>query len=123
MRPRLLILAMTVACSREQPRQEDTTAQAFPDLPADSMVLRMGDSAEIWFVTSMLDTGATGAPCYERTLEIRRGGRRTPVPLLYTMGELEVMDDTTVRASLMRDCAPYDTYLVNTKTGQPRRAN
>jgi hypothetical protein len=70
----------------------------------------------------MPDTAVNGETCSTRTLEIRRGSSRTPVPLLYTMGAVEAVDDTTVRAALVRDCATHDTYLVNTKTGQPRRA-
>ena len=119
MKRRLLLLALVSACSREQAGHEPAAAL---DRQPDSLVLRMPDSAEVWMVGSMLDTGGTGSPCYERTLEIRRGGRSTPVPLLYTMGDLEVVDDTTVRAALMRDCAPHDIYLVSTNTGQPRRA-
>ena len=90
--------------------------------PAPVMVLRMPDSAEVWYTGFMRDTTADGTPCNERTVEIRRAGRSIPVPLLYTLGEMEAVDDTTVRAALVRDCAKYDTYLVNTKTGQPRRA-
>lgn len=117
----LLLVALLPGCSRDQAAREEPAADAAPAPVADSMVLRLGDSAEIWFVGSMLDTGVTGAACYERTVEIRRREARTPVPLLYTMGELVVVDDTTIRAALVRDCAPHDTYLVNTRTGQPRR--
>jgi hypothetical protein len=86
------------------------------------MVLVLPDSGEIWFTASMLDTAVTGETCRARTLEIRRGTTRTPVPLLYTMGAPTVVNDTTVSAALVRDCVRHDTYLVNTKTGQPRRA-
>ena len=121
---RLIVIGLLLAsCSPRDARQEEpaTEVAGLRTWP-DTMVLRMPDSAEVWYTGSMLDTAATGESCFERTVEIRRDGRRTPVPLLYTMGELEVLDDTTVRAVLVRDCAKHDTYLVNTRTAQPRRA-
>lgn len=121
MKPIVLLVAALGACSPQDAKQEESAGTA-PLAPLqDSLVLRMPDSAEVWYTGFMLDSAVTGEPCYERTVEIRRGGSRTPVPLLYTFGELEVVDDTTVRASLMRDCAKLDTYLVNTRTAQPRR--
>ena len=109
---------MLAACSTREAREEPAEAVT---VPPDTMVVRMPDSAEVWYTGSMLDTAASGELCYARTMEIRRGGTRTPVPLLYTLGELEVVEDTIVRAALVRDCARHDTYLVNTRTGQPRR--
>ena len=121
MRAWALLVAALASCSPKESKQEDAAGLATFAPGPDTMILRMPDSAEVWYTGHMLDTAATGEPCYERTVEIRRGGSRTPVPLLYTLGELEVVNDTTVRASLMRDCAKLDTYLVNTRTGQPRR--
>ena len=121
MRSAVFALVILLACNPQEGKQG---ASAPPDRatpPPDSLVLRMGDSAEVWYTGSMLDTAATGETCYERTVEIRRAGSRTPVPLLYTLGEPEALDDTTVRAALMRDCAKLDTYLINTRTAQPRR--
>lgn len=121
MRNLVLVAAVLLACSPgDSARQQSAQATSAP--AADSLVLVLPDSAEIWFTSSMLDTAATGETCSLRTLEIRRGNSRTPVPLLYTMGELKMVNDTTVSAALVRDCASHDTYLVNTKTGQPRRA-
>jgi hypothetical protein len=87
----------------------------------DTLVLRMPDGAEVWFTGSMADSSAGGAACTPRTMEIRRGDTRTPVPLLYTLGPPELVDDSTVRAALVRECARHDTYLVDTRTAQPRR--
>lgn len=114
-------LVILVACNPQEGRQGEGALPNRASPPPDSMVLRMADGAEVWYTGSMLDTAVTGETCNERTVEIRRAGSRTPVPLLYTLGELEAMDDTTVRAALMRDCAKLDTYLVNTRTAQPRR--
>ena len=113
-----MIAAMLAGCSTREAREESAEVAT---VPPDTMVVRMPDSAEVWYTGSMLDTAASGELCYARTIEIRRGGTRTPVPLLYTLGELEVVEDTIVRAALVRDCARHDTYLVNTRTGQPRR--
>jgi hypothetical protein len=85
-------------------------------------MLRMPDGAEVWFTGAMADSTAGGVPCTTRTMEIRRGETRTPVPLLYTLGPPEPVDDTTVRAALVRECASHDIYLVDTRTAQPRRA-
>jgi hypothetical protein len=123
MRYDVLVAGLLLISCTSRDRPEEATARFETFAPAsDSMVLRMPDSAEIWFTGSMVDTSSTGQFCDLRTIEIRRGGTRTPVPLLYTMGGLEVVDDTTVRAVLVRDCASRDSYLVSTRTGQPRRA-
>ena len=121
MRRLIVIVALVASCSPRDARQEEPGEPAALRSWPDTMVLRMPDSAEVWYTGSMLDTATTGESCFERTVEIRRGQVRTPVPLLYTLGELEVVDDSTVRAALVRDCARHDTYLVNTRTGQPRR--
>jgi hypothetical protein len=116
----VVVSALVAACTSRTPKQEESAG--LPSMtPPDSLVLRLADSAELWYTGSMLDTSATGETCYERTVEIRRGETRTPVPLLYTLGEVVVMNDTSVRADLMRDCVKVDTYLINTTTGQPRR--
>ena len=111
-----------LACSPGDSDRPESAPMATPARPADSMVLVLPDSGELWFTSSMLDTAVAGETCTVRSLEIRRGSSRTPVPLLYTLGQPEMVNDTTVRAALVRDCARHDTYLVNTKTGQPRRA-
>jgi hypothetical protein len=116
----VLVALGLLACSPGESKHQDSP-QVAREAPIDSLVLVLPDSGEIWFTASMLDTAATGETCRTRTLEIRRGASRTPVPLLYTMGTLELVNDTTVRAALVRDCVKHDTYLVNTKTGQPRR--
>ena len=120
MRNPAVMALVLLACSPGESRRQESP-QVASQAAADSMVLVLPDGGEIWFTASMLDTAANGETCRTRTVEIRRGGSRTPVPLLYTMGTLELVNDTTVRAALVRDCARHDTYLVNTKSGQPRR--
>ena len=54
-------------------------------------------------------------------MEIRRGGTRIPIPLLYTGSAPEIVNDSTLRARLSDKCVPGDAYLVNLRTGQPVR--
>jgi hypothetical protein len=86
--------------------------------PADSLVMLAGDSVGIWFTLARPDSGGG---CTERTIEIRRGTARVPVPLLYTGGAPEFVNDTTIRARLWNDCRPGDAYLVDLRTGRPVR--
>jgi hypothetical protein len=88
--------------------------------PADSLAMMAGDSTGIWFTLARPDTGI-GGDCTERAIEIRRGAARVPVPLLYTGGAPELVNDTTIRARLWNDCRPGDAYLVDLRTGRPVR--
>jgi hypothetical protein len=89
-------------------------------VPADSLVATAPGGAEIWFTLARADSGSTGR-CTDRAIEIRRGARRTPVPLLYTGAPPEIVNDTTLRARLSDRCAPGDRYLVDLRTGRPVR--
>ena len=62
-----------------------------------------------------------GRSCVDRAIEIRRGGTRVPVPLLYTGEAPEILNDTTLRARLSNGCRPGDAYLVDLRTGRPVR--
>jgi hypothetical protein len=57
----------------------------------------------------------------ERGLEIRRGGTRVRVPLLYTGESPTLLDDTTMRAVLWTNCKPLEKYRVDLRTGRPLR--
>jgi hypothetical protein len=108
-----------LACGK--PAATPAAAGAAPPAPpADSLVVTAPNGAEIWFTLSRSDSGATGR-CTARAVEIRRGGARTPVPLLYTGWAPEIVNDTTVRARLADHCRPGDTYLVDLRTGRPTR--
>lgn len=119
--PAVLAAALLVSCTSREPGKDPAAGQGTVAPPVDSLVIIMPDSAEVWYTGSILDSAASGETCSERSVEIRRGGTSILVPLLYTRGALEMVNDTTVRASLIRDCAPVDRYLINTRTGQPRR--
>lgn len=89
--------------------------------PAESLVLRGSDGVEVWFTQSRPDSGPTGLPCTERLLEVRRDGRRIPVPLLYTGAAPQRINDSMLRARVWLHCRPLDSYLVNLQTGLPTR--
>jgi hypothetical protein len=98
----------------------DAAASATPAPPADSLVATAPNGAEIWFTLSRSDSGDAGR-CTARAVEIRRGGTRTPVPLLYTGWPPEIVNESTFRARLADHCRPGDAYLVNLRTGRPTR--
>ena len=88
---------------------------------ADSLVLGTPGGSQIWFTDAREAHAATGEKCLERVLEIRTSGDTVRVPLLYTGEVPELVDDTTLRAHTWRDCAATDPYLVDIRTGRPRR--
>ena len=124
MSARFLLGAMMLGgfgCS-ERPADSAAVAgeHASTPAPADSLVATAPGGAEVWFTLARSDT-AEGRQCVVRTIEIRRGGTRVPVPLLYT-GEIpEILNDTTLRARLSNSCRPGDAYLVDLRTGRPVR--
>ncbi|HXE56990.1 MAG TPA: hypothetical protein VNK43_03245 [Gemmatimonadales bacterium] len=89
--------------------------------PADSLVLTTPDGATVWFTAARTGRDGAGRPCLERGLEIRRHGRRIPVPLLYTGRAPVLVDDSTLEAELWLGCRPIDRYSVSLVTGQPTR--
>ena len=107
---------------RNEARPADSAvASAGPAAPADSLVATAPGDVEIWFTLAREGKGADGAICIDRTLEIRRGDTRIPVPLLYTGQAPEIVNDTTMRARLSDRCAPGDSYLVDLRSGRPVR--
>ena len=101
------------------PAAEGVSAE--PAAPAESLVATAPGGVEIWFTLAREGKAADGTTCTDRTLEIRREGKRVPVPLLYTGSAPEIVNDTTMRARLSDRCAPGDVYLVNLRTGRPVR--
>lgn len=89
--------------------------------PADSLVATAPGGVEIWFTLAREGKAADGSTCTDRTIEIRRGATRVPVPLLYTGTVPEIVNDTTMRARLSTNCAPTDAYLVDLRSGRPVR--
>jgi hypothetical protein len=112
-----------LACTSggEEAGKPDAAAEAPASAPADSLVATAPDGAEIWFTLSRESKAADGTTCIDRTIEIRRGDSRIPVPLLYTGTTPELINDSTMRARLSNQCVPGDAYLVNLRTGRPVR--
>lgn len=119
-----LLATMAAGCGGPEKGAEGTTldgARAAPAAPADSLVATAPGGVEIWFTLAREGRAADGTTCTDRTLEIRRGGTRVPVPLLYTGSAPEILNDTTMRARLSENCVPGDAYLVDLRSGRPVR--
>jgi hypothetical protein len=117
-----MVAAIIAGCGGgEESPPAESAATAQPAAPADSLVATAPGGVEIWFTLAREGKAADGTTCTDRTLEIRHGDRRVPVPLLYTGTAPEIVNDTTMRARLSDRCAPGDVYLVNLRTGRPVR--
>jgi hypothetical protein len=118
-----IVLVHSVACSEQgdKPAREQAMAETEKGVPGDSLVATAPGGVEIWFTLSREATAADGSRCIDRTMEIRRGTTRIPVPLLYTGSAPELVNDSTIRARLSNQCVPGDSYLVNLRTGRPVR--
>ena len=108
-----------LACG-ERGEKAGPAADSTPAPPADSLVATAPGGTEVWFTLARPDSGE-GGRCTDRAIEIRRGAARIPVPLLYTGTAPQMVDDTTLRASLSNRCRPGDSYLVDLRTGHPVR--
>ena len=117
----LCALAAALACSPvERPGAAPVDAAApVAAAPADSLVLTLGSGTTVWYTLAREARADGGTPCVERGLEVRRGGTRVAVPLLYTRDIPTEADDSTLEVRLYLHCAPGDRYRVNTRTGQP----
>jgi len=117
------VLAPTIACNTrgaETPKQGAAEVARAP-ARADSLVATAPGGVEVWFTLSREGKAADGTPCTDRTMEIRRGGTRIQVPLLYTGTAPELVNDSTIRARLSNQCVPGDAYLVDLRSGRPMR--
>ncbi len=104
------------------PDQRRVAGDSVADVrPADSLVLTTSAGAEVWFTLARPASGADGSSCVERALEIRRGGTRVKVPLMYTGSPPVLLNDSTMRAILWTHCQPGNAYVVNLRSGQPVR--
>jgi hypothetical protein len=115
-------LLLTAACGGERsaPPSADTTAAAVAAAPAaaDSLVASRG-GVELWFTLAREARDSAGRSCVERGVEIRRDGRRIPVPLFYTTEAPRFVADTVAEAHLSNECRPGPLYGINLNTGQP----
>jgi hypothetical protein len=115
----ILLLGVVGGCQAEdRPRPQNDGA--IPSV-RDSLVATSEDGVEVWFTLSRVGHAPDGTSCVERGLEIRRGGTRIQVPLLYTGAPPVLIDQSTLRAELWNHCRPVDTYLVDLRSGRPVR--
>ena len=119
---RLLLWAFAwlSACGRTERAQTKTSAGKVAE-PQDSLATSTRSGVEIWFTLSRPAGSSEGQSCVERGLEIRRDGRRFPIPLLYTGEAPTVVNDSTIRAMLWTNCRPVTPYRVDLRTGRPVR--
>jgi hypothetical protein len=119
-RSAFILLALFAACRAQQRLEPAANAVAGAE-HSDSLVVTGENGLEVWFTMQRGGRARDGATCVERALEIRRGGTRVRVPLLYTGAAPVILNQSTMRAELWNHCEPVDTYLVNLRTGQPIR--
>ena len=119
---RLLLwgLALLTACGRTERAQTKRSPSEAAE-PQESLATTTASGVEIWFTLSRPARSTEGRSCVERGLEIRRDGRRLPVPLLYTGEAPTVVNDSTMRAMLWTHCRPVTPYRVDLRTGRPVR--
>lgn len=121
-RRRLVALAaLLVSCSNvENARRApaDATVTVASD---DSLVVSAPGGVEIWFTLPRRSRLADGSECVDHAIQLRHGGRRTPVPLLYTGVAPRIVNDTIARAILYTNCRPGDSYFVDLRSGRPTR--
>jgi hypothetical protein len=110
-------------CQGNHQVSRDSAASSVPsDSPADSLALTAAPGVEVWFTDTRQAHDSAGNACEERVLEIRRDGRRIPVPLLYTGSLPRLINDSTIEAPIWLHCRPGNLYRVNLHTGYPTRA-
>lgn len=110
--------AATPRAAGDVPPPADTALPTIPDSPA----LSAPGGVTVWFSGSRLGTDAAGRSCTERGLVIVRDSTRKLVPLLMTGDTPVLLNDSTLRAHLWRDCRPVGAYDVSLRTGTPVRA-
>lgn len=116
----VLVLGPMFGCDRPDRPPADEALETLSN-PAESLALTGSGGTAIWYSVGRPATGPGGRPCVERGLEIRRGGERIQVPLLYTGDTPILINDSTMRATLWNNCRPVATYLVDLTTGRPVR--
>ncbi|MEO8634871.1 MAG: hypothetical protein ABI587_06300 [Gemmatimonadales bacterium] len=116
-------LVLTSGACRSSPPARPTadSATAVPPLAVDSLLLTTPAGVQVWFTDARTDADSMGTGCVERVMEIRRDGRRTPIPLLYTGTIPRLVNDSTIETPIWLHCRPGNVYQVNLTTGHPLR--
>lgn len=116
----LVLSSWLVACGTGADKPATVVDSSVSNAPKDSLAVA-GPGVEIWFTLSRSGKSPDGSPCADRAIELRRDGKRIPVPLLYTRGAPSIVNDTTARAVLYTGCVAGDAYLVDLRSGRPTR--
>lgn len=120
-----LLAALVAGCgARGEPPPEGpplADVRPLPPEPTDSMVLTVPGGVTVWLAEGRRSSDSLGTECYERTIEIRRDTTRLKVPLLYTVTVPVLLDDSTLKAELARDCRPTTSYRVGLRDGMPHK--
>lgn len=114
------LAASLAACGTGSGGRDTVADTAVSIVPADSLAVP-GPGVEVWFTLSRPGLAPDGTPCTDRAIELRRGGSRIPVPLLYTHEAPRIVNESTARAVLYTDCLAGDAYLVDLRSGRPTR--
>jgi len=114
------LAASCVACGTGGGDRAAVADTAVSMVPADSLAVA-GSGVEIWFTLSRPGLAPDGTPCTDRAIELRRGGSRIPVPLLYTREAPRIVNDSTAWAILYTNCLAGDGYFVDLRSGRPTR--
>ncbi len=117
----LLVLPAACGARGEPAPGAPLPADSAPSRPADSLALALPGGGGVWFAEGRAARDSSGAACYERTIEIRRDTTRVKVPLFYTRAAPTLLNDSSLRGVLYRDCVPMAVYRIHLRTGDPIR--
>jgi hypothetical protein len=109
------LLLAVLACAEPKSEARPPAVEA----PKDSLALTAPGGVEVWYIGARTGRDSTGGTCVERSMEIRRDGTTTLIPLLYTGEAPTLANDSTLRTNLWLNCRPMRRYEVNLRTGRP----
>ena len=99
-------LGALAACDKPAAEGRKPPANTTETRLADSLVLTTGRASRSGSASPERRKVRMGQACVERGLEIRDGGNRVKVPLLYTGSPPVLLNDSTMRAVLWNHCTP-----------------
>jgi hypothetical protein len=114
-------LLLVTACGTRPPERPVADSGALAPRPADTLVLTTPKGLEVWFTDARSAKDSIGKECIERVMQIRSGGQKIAVPLLYTGSVPRLVNDSTIEAPIWLHCRPGNVYQVDLKTGRPVR--
>lgn len=123
--PRLAIAALILLAGcgprgEPAPGAVPEVALAVPQRP-DTLVLALPGGNTVWLAEGRADKDSAGAPCFERSVEIRHDSVKLKVPLLYTAAAPTRVNDTIFLATLYQNCRPQSAYKVGVRDGMPHK--